>query len=111
MDCNEIRIAVPSNDGKNVFEKMLGLAKYFYIYKADKVKQVFFFVEKRINPYQNTQQHLKTLDVYEIIKDCQIILSAHIGKKGIERLQTKGVELAFNKGNIQTALQKVMKDA
>jgi len=34
-------------------------------------------------------QHLKTLDVYDLIDDCSIIISARIGKKGITRLQER----------------------
>jgi len=96
-------IAVPTNDGITVFKKMLGMAKYFYVYKTDdKIK--FTLVDKRSNPYETTMQHLKTLDIYSVIKDCDIIISTHIGKKGIERLKDKGVELIFKKGNIQEAL-------
>ena len=108
MNKNKILIAVPSNNGITIFKKMLGMAMYFYIYNIDKSKQEFVFVEKRGNPYMQTQQHLKTLDVYELINDCQMILAANIGKNGIERLRDKGVELFFNKGNIQKALDKIL---
>lgn len=96
-------IAIPSNDGKTIYPKMLGMAKHFYIYTTMNGKQ-FELVEKRANPYETTMQHLKTLDVYSIIYDCNIIISSFIGKKGIERLNGKGVELFFKKGKIQEAL-------
>ena len=111
MDKNEICIAVPSNDGETIFPKMLGMTACFYIYKLNQTKHSFSFMEKRDNPYMITQQHMKTLDVYELIKDCKIILSAHIGKKGIERLKNKGVELYFESGRIQPALNKISKNA
>jgi len=98
-----ILIAIPSNDGKTIFPKMLGMAKYFYIYSTTSSRQ-FTLVEKRYNPYESSMQHLKTLDVYTVINDCEVIISALIGKKGIERLQGKGVKLIFKKGNIQEAL-------
>ena len=67
-------------------------------------------VEKRNNPYAKTQQHQKTLDVYELLHDCAIIISANIGKKGIQRLQERGVKLMYKKGNIQKALQDVTEE-
>ncbi|MBN2482143.1 MAG: hypothetical protein JXB19_10405 [Bacteroidales bacterium] len=102
-------IAVPTNDGKTVFTKMLGMAKYFLIYKTSDGRQ-FELVEKRFNPYENTMQHLKTFDVYYIIHDCEVIIAAYIGKKGIERLQSKGLKLFFKKGNIQEALISTFSD-
>jgi hypothetical protein len=47
----------------------------------------FRLIEKRNNLFTNTMQHLKTLDVYELIRDCSIIISGNIGTKGIKRLQ------------------------
>jgi predicted Fe-Mo cluster-binding NifX family protein len=102
-----ILIAIPSNDGTTIFPKMLGMAKYFYIYSATSSRQ-FTLVEKRQNPYETSMQHLKTMDVYTVINDCEIIIAALIGKKGIERLQEKGVKLIFKKGNIQDALIRTL---
>jgi predicted Fe-Mo cluster-binding NifX family protein len=79
-----VLIAVPTNDGATVFPKMLGMARYFYIYE--------------------------TLDVYAVIRDCEIIISAVIGKKGIERLRAKGVKLFFRKGEINDALNIVLEN-
>jgi len=102
-------VAVPSNDGINIFPKMLGMAKYMFIYERKKGGE-FKFIEKRTNPYEKTLQHLKTLDVYDLVNDCEIILSARIGKKGIQRLQDRGVKLFFKKGNIQEALTDLIKE-
>jgi len=101
-----IRIAVPTNDEVNIFPKMLGMADKVFIYEINggQIK----LIEKRNNPYAKTQQHLKTLDVYELLHDCEIIISAHIGKKGIQRLQERGIKLMYKKGNIQKALQDVL---
>ena len=106
---NIVRVAVPTNDGINIFSKMLGMAKYIFIYEIEN-GQNFRLIEKRTNPYEVTMQHLKTLDVYEFINDCLIIISAHIGKKGIQRLQERGMKLYFKKGNIQEALNDVIKE-
>jgi predicted Fe-Mo cluster-binding NifX family protein len=100
-------IAVPTSDGKIIFPKMLGMAKYFYVYRTEE-GQPYELIEKRINPYETTQQHLKTLDVYEVISDCRIIIAALIGKKGITRLQELGMELFFRTGDIQEALRSVL---
>ena len=100
------KIAIPTNDGINIFPKMLGMAKYMYIYKI-KSGNKFSLIEKRSNPFAGTMQHLKTLDVYELIDDCSIIVSAHIGKKGITRLQERGMQLFFKKGKIEQALVEV----
>jgi predicted Fe-Mo cluster-binding NifX family protein len=104
-----VLIAIPTNDGKTIFPKMLGMAKYFFIYKTLNGRQ-FKLVEKRPNPYETTLQHLKTLDVYTIINDCAFIIAALIGKKGIKRLQEKGIKLFFKKGDIQEALSSAFSD-
>ena len=88
---------------------MLGMAKYIFIYEIEN-GQNFRLIEKRTNPYEVTMQHLKTLDVYEFINDCSIIISARIGKKGTQRLQERGMKLYFKKGNIQEALNDVKKE-
>jgi predicted Fe-Mo cluster-binding NifX family protein len=101
-----MKIAIPSNDGINIFTKMLGMAKYMYIYETENGDR-FKLVEKRNNPYEKTMQHLKTLDVYNLIDDCSIILSAYIGEKGVKRLEKRGVKMFFSKGNIVEALNKI----
>jgi len=104
-----VLITIPTNDGKTIFPKMLGMAKHFYIYTTINGKQ-FELVEKRANPYETTMQHLKTLDVYSTINDCEVIIAAFIGKKGIRRLQEKGVKLFFKEGDIQDVLNSVFND-
>lgn len=101
-------IAVPTNDGVDIFSKMLGMSKYLYIYKIE--NGTYRLIEKRNNPYEKTKQRLKTLDVYEIIKDCNIIVSEKIGKKGIKRLEDRGMKLIFKKGNIEEALIDVIEN-
>ena len=86
---------------------MLGMAKFLFIYEIENGEN-FKLIEKRKNPCAVTMQHLKTLDVYDLINDCSIIISAHIGKKGITRLQERGMKLFFEKGNIQKALIVVL---
>jgi hypothetical protein len=69
----------------------------------------FILVEKRLNPFETTMKHLKTLDVYTVINDCEIlVIAAPIGKKGIERLQEKRIKLFFRKGDIAIALNSVL---
>ena len=102
---HSVKIAVPTDDGVNIFRAMLGRAKEFFIFEVNKEGQ-YDLIEKRKNPYRTTNQHLKTLDVYELISDCEIIISAHIGKKGIKRLEERGVKLFFKKGNIRKAVQE-----
>jgi len=108
LEKKPIRIAIPTNDGITVFRGMLGRAKKMYIYEVKNGTQVRL-VEKRANPYSETMQHLKTLDVYELLHDCAIIISGIIGGKGIERLEERGVKLIFRKGNIQEALTDVVR--
>ncbi len=103
---NSVRIAVPTNDGINIFPKMLGMAKKMFIYEIENGDQ-FKLIEKRNNPFANTMQHLKTLDVYELLDDCSIVISTFIGKKGIARLQERGMKLIFKKGKIEQALVEV----
>jgi len=105
---NMIRIAIPTNDGINIFPKMLGMAKEIFIYETKNGTQ-FKLIEKRNNPFAEKMQHLKTLDVYDLINDCSVIISAHIGKKGVKRLQERGMKLFFLNGSIQEALIEVKK--
>ena len=107
---NSVRIAVPTNDGINIFPKMLGMAKEIFIYESENGTQ-FKLIEKRNNPFAETMQRLKTLDVYDLITDCSVIISMRIGKKGITRLQEKGMEIFFRKGNIQEAVADVSQKA
>ncbi len=102
-----IKIAVPTNDGTTIFPKMLGMAKEIFIYKVIGDEQ-FELIDKRTNPYERTMQHLKTLDVYDVINDCSVIISVRIGKKGMTRLQERGMDLFFSKGDIQEALKRWM---
>jgi predicted Fe-Mo cluster-binding NifX family protein len=102
-----VLIAVPTNDGKTIFPKMRGMAKYMFIYRLEG-EMKWRLIDKRINPYENTMQHLKTIDVYEIISDCKIIIAGLIGKKGIIRLQERGMMLFFRKGEIHEAIRKVL---
>lgn len=102
------RVAVPTNDGTDIFHKMLGMAKTFHIYEIG--EKGFRLIESRNNPYESTLQHLKTLDVYDLISDCDIIISAGIGKKGRERLQAKGMELVFRMGKIEKVLADFIKE-
>jgi ubiquinone/menaquinone biosynthesis C-methylase UbiE/predicted Fe-Mo cluster-binding NifX family protein len=105
---DKLKIAIPTDDGVNIFPKMLGRAKYMYIYRIEN-GTTFKLIEKRNNPYAETMQHLKTLDVYELIQDCSVIISAHIGKKGIKRLEERGMQLIFNKGKIEEAFNEIIK--
>ena len=104
-----IKIAVPTNDGKTIFPKMLGMAKEFFIFKIVS-KTKFKLVEIRPNPYEHSMQHLKTLDVYDLLSDCLVIISAHIGRKGVSRLEKRGMELFFKKVNIEEALDYFIKE-
>jgi len=106
---DRLKIAIPTDDGVIIFPKMLGMAKYMYIYEIEN-GTTFKLIEKRSNPYAEKMQHLKTLDVYELIQDCSVIISAHIGKKGITRLQQRGMQLIFKKGKIGQALVEISHD-
>ena len=65
-------------------------------------------IEERPNPYAQTMQHLKTLDVYNLIDDCSVILSSKIGKAGIDRLEERNMRLLFRRGNIHEQLDDIL---
>lgn len=102
----EFFCAAPTADNETLFPKMLGQAPVFHIYSCSDEGN-FRLVEKRTNVYAKSLQPQKTFDVYDEINDCQAILSARIGKKGIVRLREKGVKLFFDSGKIQNALLKI----
>ena len=103
-----VKIAIPTDDGKTIFPRMLGMARTFHIYEHS--YSVLRFVAERRNPYAESMQHLKTLDVYEIISDCRIIVSSGIGRKGRERLRKLGVRMYFKTGDLKKALSEVIRE-
>lgn len=105
-----MRVGIPTDDGLHIFSGMLGRARAFHIYQWEEGKG-FSLLEKRVNPYAETMQHLKTLDVYELLKDCGIIVAGKIGKKGMGRLQERGMKLVLRQGGIKEALAELNKGA
>ncbi|MCD6117574.1 methyltransferase domain-containing protein [bacterium] len=102
---NRWKIAVASNiDRETIFPKMFGQAPLFAIYTFSP-DTGFELSEFRKNIFEKTLQHQKTFDVYNLVNDCQAVVSAKIGKKGIERLNQLGVSLFFNQGSIKHALK------
>ncbi len=91
-----MKIAIPTDDFQTIPRKMLGRAKYFVIYEVGLNGKCDLF-EKRSNPYERTLQRGKTFDVMEVLKDCQIIISRNIGKKGIERMKKAGFRVILTK--------------
>ena len=104
IEKTSLKIAVPTSDRENIFPGMLGRARYFEIYEL-RVDYSVRYIECRENPYEQTLQKLKTLDVYELIDDCSLIISARIGKKGAERLLDRGMKLIYETGEIGDALE------
>jgi predicted Fe-Mo cluster-binding NifX family protein len=45
-----MEIAIPTNDRINIFPRMLGMAKYMFIYETENGDR-FKLVEKRNNPF------------------------------------------------------------
>ncbi len=88
---------------------MLGRAKKYLIFEI-KENGELKLVEIRANPYENTLQRKKTLDVYDLLRDCPVIISAFVGKRGTERLKLRNVKMFFRKGSIKEALEEFMKD-
>jgi len=106
---NKYKIAVPTNDGNYIFKGMLGRALKFAIFEIDRNNH-YQLIEERANPYAQTMQHLKTLDVYDLIDDCAVILSSKIGKAGIKRLEERNMRLLFKEGNIHEQLNDILKN-
>jgi predicted Fe-Mo cluster-binding NifX family protein len=106
---NRYKIAIPTNDGIYIFKGMLGRALKFAIFEVDPNNH-YQLIEERANPYAQTMQHLKTLDVYDLIDDCSVILSSKIGKAGIERLEERNMHLLFREGNIYEQLDDILKN-
>ncbi len=103
------KIAIPTDDGINIFKGMLGQASMFHIYEIDQ-KRNYRLIEERPNPYVHTLQHLKTIDIYNVLNDCSAILSSKIGKKGIERLKQRNMHLIFREDKINEALKDIIKN-
>jgi len=104
-----VRVAVPTDDGCHIFPGMLGRAKGFRIYQLEEGGKSRL-LEVRGNPYAVTMQHLKTIDIYELLKDCEVIVAGRIGKRGMGRLEERGMKLLLRKGEIAKALVEVGKE-
>lgn len=103
------KLAVAADDsGTNIYPGMFGRAPQFAIFEIESGRA--HFLEMRKNPYQNTLQHNKTWDVYQLVADCPALLAGRIGKKGQERLKRAGVRLFFAKGTIAAALNDLIAD-
>ena len=102
-----VGVVVPTDDGVEIYKGMLGRAEMFFIYEIRGDGKVAL-TERRENPYSEMIQHLKTLDVYELIRDASLIVAANIGKKGVERLKKRGMRIFFRKGNIRDALTELL---
>ncbi len=103
----EVKIAVATDDGENIFSKMFGRASFFDLYLLS-LKE-FKFLERRGNIYRDSFQHLKTYDVYEIVSDCEGILTGKIGKKGEERLSSFAVEIFKAEGKIEDRIKDIVR--
>ncbi|MBN2000114.1 methyltransferase domain-containing protein [candidate division KSB1 bacterium] len=98
------KIAVAVNDDEEtICPKMFGMAPKLAVYSFAPANG-FHLLEIHVNPYQKTKQHQKTFDVYELVHDCQALLSARIGKRAIVRLQDLGVRLYFAEGRVKENL-------
>ncbi len=85
------RMAVAVVDGDMVARGMLGTASRFAMY--DWTEQGLVRVEDRANPYQETRQHLKTLDVARLLSDASLLVASRIGPKGRKRLADRGIRM------------------
>ncbi len=103
---NTWNIAVATDERhEEIYPKMFGQAPQFAIYRFSP-QTGFQLSEVRHNPYRKTLQHQKTYDVYDVVNDCQAVLSAGIGKKGVTRLEELGVCLFFARGDLEAALER-----
>ncbi len=102
------KLAVATDDGENIPVKMLGRAKEYLIFEIEEDGDLKL-VEVRTNPYENTLQRRKTLDVYDVLRDCPVVISAFIGKRGTERLKLRNIKMFFRRGSIKEALDEFMK--
>jgi len=98
-------VAVATDDSNTISKGMFGRAAFFDIYEI--CRGVYRFIERRGNPYKDTFQHLKTLDVYKIVDDCPLIISCSIGPKGQKRLNERGVKMYFKEGKIPEILMSL----
>ncbi|NOZ92221.1 GNAT family N-acetyltransferase [bacterium 3DAC] len=78
-EMDTIRVALGSEDGKEMVNDHLGEAPYFYIY--DLTKDGYTFVEKRVNDAPEEKTHgdpRKRQRVQEILKDCDVMLAPQV---------------------------------
>ncbi len=100
-----MKIAVATDDFETIPNKMLGRARFYAIYTWNE-NGVVRFVEKRPNPYEKTLQRGKTFDVLQVLSDCRVFISRHIGKRGIERIRNAGVDVFLtSEKSIEKAIQ------
>ncbi len=85
------RFAVALGDDDVVARGMLGTAPRFALFDCtgSRIEQV----ELRDNPYVQTRQHRKTLDVARFLSDASLLVASRIGPRGQDRLRARGIRM------------------
>ena len=87
----QIRIAIPTDDGKRVCSKMFGMAEFYLIYECDSER--LKLIEKRLNPYAREMPRGKTFYVIDFLQDCDTYVVSNIGVRGRKRVLDKGISI------------------
>ena len=104
-----MKIAITSSDGQNV-DQHFGKNKKFYVY--DFKEGNIIFIEKRETECYSIGSKEHKFDaerfnkVFNLIKDCELIYTAKIGKIPFEKFKERGVKVVSYLGKISNILSK-----
>ena len=75
----KLRLALGSDDGREIINGHMGEAKYFYIYEIDETGK-YSLIDKRVNNSPQEEHHgdeNKLKGASAIFKDCSVVIAKH----------------------------------
>ena len=99
-----IKVSVRTGNGVVILPGMLDKAKYSVACEILNSGAINLFGNRNIS-FEKRLRPLRTLDVYDSIDGCSIIISAGIGKKGVTELRRR-MRLIFKHGIYRTPFRQ-----
>lgn len=105
-----MKIAITSTDGRLV-NSHFGKATRFHIYEVDKTGNKSFLEVRETVPYCSPDKHTgydkdRFNAIYELIKDCEMLLTVTIGPRPSKELRERGMDVINYSGAIKNIFNK-----
>ena len=104
----KLRLALGSNDGKEIIDSHMGEANYFYIYEIDEAGN-YSLIDKRVNNTLQEKHHgdeNKLKGTSAIFNDCSVVVARHKSPNFIRMSEkTRFQPVVIRKAQISDALE------